>query len=156
MKSAPQPSLPLSPCLPGVSRSLVVVSAVRGRRIPNLQASHLKDFNIFPFNLLPPLCLSLRSFSDSRPLFSTTSALFLQNTRGGIPLRELLRCTEAQKRLFVSPLPATLTQTPGMGVPPLLLISSDFLTNRHSPLPFTTVNCRLCTFHFANATQTAF
>src|SRR5229473_6611380 len=60
---------------------------------------------------LRTLCLSLRSFSDSRPLFSTTSALFLQNTRGGIPLRELLRCTEAQKRLFVSPLPATLTHS---------------------------------------------
>src|SRR5260370_7844487 len=31
---------------------------------------------------LRTLFLSLRSFSDSRPLFSTTSALFLQNTRG--------------------------------------------------------------------------
>src|SRR5712692_6615572 len=34
---------------------------------------------------LRTLDLSLRSFSDTRPLFSTTSALFLQNTRGGIP-----------------------------------------------------------------------
>src|SRR5216683_3025175 len=160
MKSAPQPSLPLSPCLPGVSRSLVVVSAVRGRRIPNLQASHLKDFNIFPFNLLPPLCLSLRSFSDSRPLFSTTSALFLQNTRGGIPLRELLRCTEAQKRLFVSPLLATLTQTPGMGVsrllqspprsfctsvatPILLVLCFHTLTNCFSRKPFILTTIRI-------------
>src|SRR5216684_5203116 len=31
---------------------------------------------------LRTLFLSLRSFSDSRPLFSITSALFLQNTRG--------------------------------------------------------------------------
>src|SRR5229473_919714 len=58
---------------------------------------------------LRTLDLSLRSFLDSRPLFSITSALFLQNTRGGIPLRDLVRCTEAQKCLFVSPLLATLT-----------------------------------------------
>ncbi len=57
---------------------------------------------------LRTLKLSCRSFSDSRPLFSTASALFLQNTRGGIPLRDLVRCNEAQKCLFVSPLPATL------------------------------------------------
>src|SRR5713101_2031249 len=58
---------------------------------------------------LRTLFLSLRSFSRSNRLFSTTSGLFLQNTRGGIPLRDLVRCTEAQKRLFVSPLLATLT-----------------------------------------------
>ena len=60
---------------------------------------------------LRTLDLSLRSFLDSRPLFSITSALFLQNTRGGIPLQELVRCTEAQKCLFVSPLLATLTHS---------------------------------------------
>src|SRR5216683_4802795 len=60
---------------------------------------------------LRTLDLSLRSFLDSRPLFSITSALFLQNTRGGIPPQELVRCTEAQKCLFVSPLPATLTHS---------------------------------------------
>src|SRR5216684_2584648 len=60
---------------------------------------------------LRTLFLSLRSFFDSRPLFSITSVLFLQNTRGGIPLQELVRCTEAQKCLFVSPLPATLTHS---------------------------------------------
>src|SRR6266849_6869932 len=60
---------------------------------------------------LRTLDFSLRSFSDSRRLFSITSALFLQNTRGGIPLPELVRCTEAQKCLFVSPLPATLTHS---------------------------------------------
>ncbi len=60
---------------------------------------------------LRTLDFSLRSFLDSRPLFSTTSALFRQNTRGGIPLRDLVRCTEAQKRLFVSPLLATLTHS---------------------------------------------
>src|SRR5258708_16862980 len=60
------------------------------------------------FNELRTLDFSLRSFSHSHPLFSITSALFLQNTRGGIPRPELIRCTEAQKRLSVSPLLATL------------------------------------------------
>src|SRR6266851_7242136 len=60
---------------------------------------------------LRTLKLSCRSFCGSRPLFSITSALFLQNTRGGIPLREFVRCTEAQKCLFVSPLLATLTHS---------------------------------------------
>src|SRR5260370_3950221 len=60
---------------------------------------------------LRTLNLSLRSFSDSRPLFSTASGLFLQNTRVGIPPRELVRCAEAQKCLFVSPLFATLTHS---------------------------------------------
>ncbi len=60
---------------------------------------------------LRTLFLSLRSFSGSRPLFSITSALFLQNTRGGIPLRAVVRCTEAQKCLSVSPLLATLTHS---------------------------------------------
>ena len=60
---------------------------------------------------LRTLFLSLRSFSDPHRLFSTTSALFLQNTRGGIPLRDLVSCTEAQKRLFLSPLVATLTHS---------------------------------------------
>ena len=60
---------------------------------------------------LRTLFLSLHSFSHPDPLFSMTSALFWQNTRGGIPLRKLLRCTEAQKCLFVSPLLATLTHS---------------------------------------------
>src|SRR5260370_30970005 len=60
---------------------------------------------------LRTLKLSCRSFSDSRPLFSITSALFSQNTRGGIPLRDLARCTEAQKCLSVTPLLATLTHS---------------------------------------------
>src|SRR5260370_2215600 len=69
---------------------------------------------------LRTLDFSLRSFSHSDPLFSITSALFLRNTRGGIPRPELIRCTEAQKRLSISPLLATHTQTPGMGVSRLL------------------------------------
>jgi hypothetical protein len=34
---------------------------------------------------LPPLCISLPSFFNSRPLFPTTSSLFFQNTGVGIP-----------------------------------------------------------------------
>src|SRR5258707_10328560 len=39
----------------------------------------------FVFNRLRTLYLSCRSFCDSCPLFSITSALFDKNTRGGIP-----------------------------------------------------------------------
>src|SRR5260370_27830539 len=97
---------------------------------------------------LRTLDLSLRSFSDSRPLFSTTSTLFSQNTRGGIPLRDLVRCTEAQKCLFVSPLLATLApavsrnsfpchsyaNTRDMGVTAATKFRAIFLATRHSPL----------------------
>ncbi len=65
----------------------------------------------FPSNLLRTLHLSCRSFHSSRPLFSTTSGLFLQNTRGGGLLRKLVRCTEAQTCLSVTPLFATLTHS---------------------------------------------
>src|SRR5712692_8046429 len=63
------------------------------------------------FSELRTLDFSLRSFSHADPLFSITSALFLQNTRGGIPPRDIVRCTEAQKRLSISPLLATLTHS---------------------------------------------
>src|SRR5229473_844452 len=63
------------------------------------------------FSELRTLDFSLRSFSHSNPLFSITSALFWQNTRGGIPPRDIVRCTEAQKRLSISPLLATLTHS---------------------------------------------
>ncbi len=61
--------------------------------------------------LLRTLRRSLRSFSDSHRLFSIACGLFSQNTRGAIPLRDLVRCTEAQKCLSVSPLLATLTHS---------------------------------------------
>src|SRR5713226_9149079 len=78
----------------------------------NLAERHSSTSSIsFPSFRLCTLDLSLRSFSDSRPLFSTTSALFRQNSRGGIPHRKLVCCTEAQKCLFVSPLLATLTHS---------------------------------------------
>jgi hypothetical protein len=51
--------------------------------IPNLQPSDLNAFNVFHFSHLPPLDFSLRSFFTRRPLFSITSRLFSQNTRGG-------------------------------------------------------------------------
>src|SRR5260370_14602433 len=65
----------------------------------------------FVFSCLQTLFLSLRSFPRSHQLFSIACGLFLQNTRGGIPLPDLVRCTEAQKCLFVSPLLATLTHS---------------------------------------------
>ena len=40
------------------------------------------------FSSLPPLCLSLRSFSHSLPFFSIACSLFSRNTWGGIPPRE--------------------------------------------------------------------
>src|SRR5258707_9453772 len=98
----------------------------------------------FPSFRLCTLYLSLRSFSDSRPLFSTTSALFRQNSRGGIPHRKLVCCTEAQKCLFVSPFLATLTQTPGMGVPQHLRATLCFRRHmRHvAPLsPVASIDC---------------
>src|SRR5713101_3987807 len=60
---------------------------------------------------LRTLFLSLRSFPRSHRLFSIACGLFSQNTGGGIPLRDLVRCTEAQKCLSVSPLLATLTHS---------------------------------------------
>jgi len=65
----------------------------------------------FVFSGLQTLFLSLRSFLRSDRFFSIACGLFLQNTRGGISRRELVRCTEAQKCLFVSPLLATLTHS---------------------------------------------
>src|SRR6266852_5403059 len=76
----------------------------------SLSTSFTSSISFTSFRLRT-LFLSLRSFLDSRPLFSITSALFLQNTRGGIPLRDLVRRTEAQKCLSVTPLFATLTHS---------------------------------------------
>ncbi len=97
---------------------LPVVTGVYLSSLPDFQTFNSFDIQTlrhthcpFVFSGLQTLFLSLRSFSHPDPLFSTTSALFLQNTRGGIPLRELVRCTEAQKCLFVSPLLATLTHS---------------------------------------------
>jgi len=90
---------------------------------------------------------SLRFFSHADPLFSITCALFLQNTRGGIPLPELVRCTEAQKCLFVSPLLATLTHSVSRKSFPCHSYANtrdtgataprffSALATRHSPLP---------------------
>src|SRR5260370_25099665 len=78
----------------------------------NLVDRHSSTSSIsFPSNLLRTLHLSFRSFHSSRPLFSTTWGFFLQNTGGGIPLRDFFRCTEALACLFVSPLFATLTHS---------------------------------------------
>jgi len=79
MKSAPQPTLQFSPCLPGAS----------------LLPQRSSSFALFAFQPLTrkpedvqrlsfqPLAASLPSFCDSHPLFSVAYSLFCQNTRGG-------------------------------------------------------------------------
>jgi hypothetical protein len=74
MKSAPQPTLPLRPCLPAAS----VFNLPHAVRI--LQPSKPKTVQHLSFQ---PLAASLPSFCDSHPLFSTAYSLFSQNTRGG-------------------------------------------------------------------------
>jgi hypothetical protein len=49
----------------------------------------VKAFDVFHFNHLPPLCVSLPSFFARRHLFSITCSLFSQNTRGGGTLAHL-------------------------------------------------------------------
>ncbi len=116
-------SAPRSVNIFSILRRLHILPVATGVYVLPLQSSRFSDvqpFDIqtwrqthcpFVFSGLQTLFLSLRSFSHPDPLFSTTSALFLQNTRGGIPLRKLARCTEAQKCLSVSPLFATLTHS---------------------------------------------
>jgi hypothetical protein len=82
MRSALQSRHPLNRCLPGACVCREVPPAIHTVPIPVLQPSNLKAFNVFHFNHLPPLCVSLPSFFARRPVFSTTSSLFLQNTRG--------------------------------------------------------------------------
>ena len=67
---------------------------------------------------LRALKLSCRSFSDSCPLFSITSALFFKNTGGGIPPQDAIRPAKARSRAQkaqkcppVSPVFATLTHS---------------------------------------------
>jgi hypothetical protein len=83
MRSAPQPSLPLNRWLLGASVCPDVPPAIHTVPVPILPPSNLKAFNVFRFNYLPPLCVSLPSFFARRPVFSITSSLFSQNTRGG-------------------------------------------------------------------------
>ncbi len=76
----------------------------------NLAApSRHSRLNSRPFNFLRPLDRLQKSQllwnQANPPSFCKTPA------RGGIPLRELVRCTEAQKCLSVSPLFATLTHS---------------------------------------------
>ena len=67
--------------------------------------------NSFLHNHLPTLVRSCSSFLHGRLLFSTVCGLFDKKSRGGIPLRVILSCAEAQKCPPVSPLPATLAHS---------------------------------------------
>ena len=80
-------------------------------RINLADASSRSGPNPRRFIRLQPLVRSCRSFSDSRPFFSITSALFDKNNRVVYPPRNLASCAESQKRLPVSPFPATLTHS---------------------------------------------
>src|SRR5712692_399143 len=91
----------------------------------------------FPCILLRTLFRSLRSFSAPRPFFSTTSALFVQNTRGGgcstnspfainnfQPLFPLPVATAATKHLAKDANPERPSEVEG----------SPSALSRHSPL----------------------
>jgi hypothetical protein len=76
---------------------------------------------------LRTLDFSLRSFSDSRPLFSITSALFLQNTRGvgylkNLPFRisnfQTLSCPERVLRRVPAPAANVATEHPAKNAHP--------------------------------------
>src|ERR1700732_852828 len=83
MRSAPQSSSPLSPCLSGASGFLNVLS----RRPPcshcQFPPYNTEAFNTFPFNLLPPLCPLLAT-----PIlcFQSLTASFPKTPRGGVPV----------------------------------------------------------------------
>ena len=123
LRRAAQPSPPTSSPLPFP----ISASTQRPLRLSVIfDPSRRRPF-VIPLRTLRRSC---RSFCDSHPLFSMISALFDKNTGGGIPPRlqasqvtshesPASSCAETQKRPAVSPLPATLTQTPGMGVPRL-------------------------------------
>jgi hypothetical protein len=131
MKSAPQPTLPLSPCLPAASVFNLPHDAVR-----ILQPSQPKTVQHLSFQ---PLAASLPSFCDSHPLFSTAYSLFSQSTRGGVPPKiSLLESTTS--RLFFPDLFATqLSQSPGSpSVPPGNRICWPFVfTTLRIPFPAT-------------------
>src|SRR5216684_1206900 len=87
----------------------------------SLSTSFTSSISFTSFRLRT-LELSLRSFSHSRPLFSTTSTLpavaglFLQNTRGGIPPFILSLCVNSERSAsrrypYPSPISAALVST---------------------------------------------
>jgi hypothetical protein len=83
MRLVPQPSLSPKRCRLGFRVCPDVPPTIQPVPIPILPPSNLKAFNLFHFNHLPPLCVSLPSFFARRSVFSITSSLFLQNTQGG-------------------------------------------------------------------------
>ena len=141
-----------------------------------------KPRRIIPLRTLfypdPRRVLSLRSFPRSHRLFSITCGLFSQNTGGGIPLRDLVRCTEARKCLFVSPLLVSLTHSVsrksfachsyantrdgGVTPPPKFfspLVYPERLlrrATRHSPLALTTFRINTCKSVSRQTTLTSF
>ena len=70
--------------------------------------SRRSSFNPRPVNLLQPL---LRSQKSQLLCNQANPASFCKSPGWGVPTREFVRCTEAQKCPFVSPLVATLTHS---------------------------------------------
>ncbi len=91
------------------------------------------------FKHLQTLCFSLRSFPHSDRLFSITSALFLQNTRGGgapaLPRHASLPPSYAPRSAFI---PYSLSQlrilpvTTGVWCPPLRCTRTSILQSLNS------------------------
>jgi len=78
------------------------VSSRRSLSYPSRRSS----LNPRPVNLLQPL---LRSQKSQLLCNQANPASFCKSPGWGVPTREFVRCTEAQKCPFVSPLVATLT-----------------------------------------------
>ena len=68
------------------------------RSNPNSRSVNLLQ-PLFPYSVAPVLC------------FQSFAASFPKTPGVGVPARELVRCTEAQKCLSVPPLPAALTHS---------------------------------------------
>src|SRR5260370_9680637 len=70
--------------------------------------SHQWSLNPRPVKLLQPLV----PLQKSQLLWNQTNpASFCKTSGVGVPLRQLVRCTDAQKCLFVGPFLATLTHS---------------------------------------------
>ncbi len=113
------PSSPLSaprnariPSVLSSLRILPVVTGVYHQSIPDDRPSGLQTCQPFCLHRLGASLPSLSAFFCTRFLcFQSFAASFPKTPGVGVPARELVRCTEAQKCLSVPPLPAALTHS---------------------------------------------
>ena len=139
MRLVPQPSLSPKRCRLGFRVCPDVPPTIQPVPIPILPPSNLKAFNLFHFNHLPPLCVSLPSFFARRPVFSITSSLFLQNAGVGVP-PQIPLLESATYRLFFRALFAKQLTV----LPSLAGILSPCLRWRRLPRPGRGGKSRLC------------